>query len=99
MPEKYADGDVVTLIIAVQQIMTGLHTVDTEEHRFYYESHSRTGYTKIRVKISPMRSCSTISTPVPTSPLFPTGGNSMNYQTISPMQAKSGHETTQDSML
>jgi hypothetical protein len=32
--KKYTDGDMTTLISTVQQIMTGLQTVDTEEDRF-----------------------------------------------------------------
>jgi hypothetical protein len=31
---KCTDGDMVTLITTVQQIMTGLQTADTEEDRF-----------------------------------------------------------------
>jgi hypothetical protein len=32
--ERCIDGDVVTLIIVVQQIMTGLRTPETEDHKF-----------------------------------------------------------------
>jgi hypothetical protein len=34
MADKCIDGDMVTLITIVQQIMTGLLTADTEEDRF-----------------------------------------------------------------
>jgi hypothetical protein len=72
--DKCTDGDMATLIITLQKTMTSLQK-DTEEDRFAVIM--RAVYVKIRVTISPIRSCNT--TPLYLSDLYSPqeGGNSM----------------------